>query len=314
MFPLFIGEFPNSFINIREGEFLMGTTTEQKVILESQGGKVWSDEQPAHLVYVNDYAIGKNLITNADYRAFKNGKGYDLQRYWSGIGWNWKTSDTNNMDLSFLHDDEQTLWLDERTKWNDWLISRPQDLRNAPFWWEQDDWNKPDYPVVGVTWFEAEAFCNWLTEYLHNKSIVKKSIVCRLPTEAEWEKAAKYRAIKESLLWPWGNKWDSRKCNSKESGIGKTTPVGLYNEGSENDINDLIGNVWEWCQDWWDETIYSQKDRVNPKGPLEGIAKVKRGGSWSSDFSNSRSNCRDREMPQGFFTYVGFRVVLYENK
>ncbi len=302
-----------SYCLVKAGTFRMGTTLAQKAILAAQKIKVWDDEQPAHSVSIAEFAIGKNLVTNSDYMHFVQEDGYHQQKYWPSNGWHWRISNSSEVDLSFLHEEERVMWLDERAKWNDHLASRPLQLRDRPFWWEDKLWNGANFPVVGITWYEAEAYCNWLTEKLRLNNVVEKPVIARLPTEAEWEYAAKVDASQENSLWPWGNEWDANKCNCKENGPGKTTPVGFYPEGSTaNGINDLIGNVWEWCHDWWRETIYRQKNRINPFGPFFGRAKVKRGGSWASDSSNARSGCRDRETPSGFFTYVGFRVVLTE--
>src|SRR5262245_31162443 len=103
-----------------------------------------------------------------------------------------------------------------------------------------------DHPVVQVSWHDARAYCEWLTEKMRQQEELKPDERVRLPTEAEWEKAARGEAGNE---WPWGNEWDASKCNSYESGLGKTTPVGHYSPAGDSPygVADMAGNVWEWC-------------------------------------------------------------------
>jgi formylglycine-generating enzyme required for sulfatase activity len=124
----------------------------------------------------------------------------------------------------------------------------------------------PNRPVVGVSWFEAAAYCAWAGS--------------RLPTEAEWERVA--RGPKGSK-YPWGDEppLDHSRANYA-SAIGHPTPVGLFPEGnSPETICDLLGNVWEWCSDSC--SAYQESPQSNPVGPKKGEVKIVRGGSWSSN-------------------------------
>ncbi len=111
---------------------------------------------------------------------------------------------------------------------------------SPPPHWEGSDYPETlgDHPVVYVTWYDAMAYCQWLSE--------KTGTPYHLPTEAEWEKAAR---SSDGRKWPWGNEWDASNCNSKESGLGHTTPPGQYSPRGDSpyDVADMAGNVWEWC-------------------------------------------------------------------
>ena len=117
-----------------------------------------------------------------------------------------------------------------------------------------------------------------------------------------------------SNLWPWGDTWDANRCNSSESGFNATTPVGLYPDGaSPLGVMDLVGNVWEWCADWWADDLYAQRegqDVRDPAGPASGSERVLRGGSWNNNRRNCRAACRNRNDPTHFNDNVGFRVAL----
>ncbi len=301
-----------TFITIPAGDFRMGTSDDEAELLKAQDAEPWKDERPQHTVYVSEFAIGKYPVTNAEFRCFvTDAKGYDHEKFWGDEGWRWRTDQLKEADLSYISDK------DIREAYVHWLKGRPKAKRHQPFFWDDPQWNAPNLPVVGVTWYEAEAYCNWLSE------VTGQPI--RLPTEAEWEKAARYKDLAGlgdprglHMLWPWGDTWDKDKCNSSESGFNSTTPVGLYPNGaSPLGVADMVGNVWEWCLDGYNADLYKQREAAgqevhDPKEPLTNALRalrVLRGGSWNDQLRNCRSARRLGNDATNFSKNVGLRVV-----
>lgn len=182
----------------------------------------------------------------------------------------------------------------------------------APQEWEGQSYpeGRGDHPVVMVSWHDAVDYCLWLTEKLRKESKLGKDQVVRLPTEAEWEKAAGWDVEKKAKrLYPWGDEFDSKKCNTDEGGKGATTPVGQYPAGdSYFGVGDMAGNVWEWCHSLHKPYPYTADDGREDEASRD--LRLLRGGSWLSGQSLARCAYRSRRGPDFVNVGLGFRVVV----
>ncbi len=270
-----------------------GVCTLPPLWVELPGGRFTMGDKengPPHEVELSPFKISKYPITNAQFERFMNDGGYQNEKWWSKAGWEY----------------------------------RQKENREEPRYWDDEESNLPNQPVVGVSWFEAEAFCNWLTEQLASGKSAslqvassKKQIV-RLPTEAEWEFAARG---KEGRKYPWqtpagGNDEPTpERANYDQSQISRPTAVGMYHLGATPEgIFDLAGNVWEWCLDWYDEKYYAECKKKgvvkNPFCTKESWGRVQRGGAYYSDADALRGGRRHGYDPGYWLDGYGFRVCV----
>lgn len=169
---------------------------------------------------------------------------------------------------------------------------------SPPPFWDDHNFSHPEQPVVGVSWFDAVEYCKWLSVHLET--------YCRLPTEAEWERAA--RGGIEGARFPWGddppeslpnyaNRW---KTGPEPVAQSAPNPFGLY---------DICANVHEWCSDWYQPDYYSISPERNPQGPASGQRRASRGGSWRHHIKMTRCAARSSIPPEFHYADYGFRIA-----
>ena len=218
----------------------------------------WRDHKPAHEVYLGSYFVGQTPVTNSQYGEFMQAGGYKDERYWSEKGWGW------------------CLY---------YGITQPT-------FWDDHKYNSPDHPVVGVSWYEAHAFCKWAG--------------CRLLTEAEWEKAARGT---DGYLYPWGNEMPRTSLANFYLEMG-TTYVGKYSPMGDSPYGcvDMSGNVWEWTSSLRKKYPYDPKDGREDTN-VDG-ARVIRGGSWNTDENLVGAFFRGKSDPSNSDSDLGFRCAM----
>lgn len=183
----------------------------------------------------------------------------------------------------------------------DWAAFVEVTAQAAPVEWSNPDFSEPEQPVVAVNWGEAEQYCRWLS-HVSGRNY-------RLPTEAEWEKAAK--GGREDALYPWGDeqpqahgeyvrRWSGSVSGPLPVGQGAPNPFGLY---------DICENVHEWCSDWYSPDFYPGSPERNPTGPPSGARRASRGGAWRHHIKVSRCAARSSIPPAFEYADYGFRVV-----
>jgi formylglycine-generating enzyme len=270
------------------GEFLMGT--------EAADGYPADGEGPVHAVRVSPFRVSPHAVSNSEFGEFAEATGHvtDAERY----GWSFVFG-------GLLPDD----------------FPPTRGVARAP-WWRQVEgacWRRPEgpqsdidgrenHPAVHVSWNDAQAFCAWSDK--------------RLPTEAEWEYAA--RGGRSGQRFPWGperepagehrmNVFQGRFPgeNSRADGYAGTAPVDAY-EPNGFGLHNVTGNVWEWCADWFDASYYASSPAADPTGPASGSHRVMRGGSYMCHVSycnRYRVDSRSANEPDSSTGNLGFRVA-----
>ena len=233
-------------------------------------------------VEVKPFRLAAYPVTNAQFLPFVHAGGYENDAYWD--------------------------WWPEAT-------DDVKEIRDAaePAYCRDSQWNAANHPVVGVSWFEAVAYCRWLTERLRAAGTLGSEESIRLPTEAEWEWAARGPG---RHTYPWGKEWDAGACSNYESGIGQTCAVGLFPSGvsqwlAERDgpVHDMAGNVCEWCSSKYEKYPYKHEDgREDPEDTSR--LRVLRGGSWDYFANYCRAAYRNYYEPTFRNDFIGFRLCF----
>ena len=243
-------------------------------------GAILKDEIPKHRLFLEAFYIDKYEVTNARFQQFVQATGYRTQAEREGGG-------------------------KIRTGAQTWAQVPDANWR-APRGNGSSIVGREAHPVVQVSWHDAKAYCTWAGK--------------RLPTEAEWEKAARGP---DGRLYPWGNEIDGTKANfcdrncpfawkdaAVDDGYRSTAPVGSYEAGkSPYGAYDMAGNVWEWVADWYDAKYYRRSPARNPQGPTSGTQVVLRGGSWLYTAPDFRVTERAGVPPDRRNENIGLRCV-----
>ena len=201
---------------------------------------------------------------------------------------------TNRMYSLFLN--EMGNQAESGTKWYD------DAAKNARLKWSGNFWmvmrNYSEHPIVSISWYGAAAYCRWVGG--------------RLPTEAEWEKAARGM---DDRIYPWGNQPPSYELANYQGCQVSTSPVGNFPKGASSyGLLDMAGNVWEWVSDWYGHDYYAHGLLINPRGPDTGVTKVMRGGSWFNIDRHLKVSYRSYSNPATRTANLGFRCVVDPEK
>ncbi len=278
-------------VRLPGGNFLMGTNDEEGFPADGEG--------PIREVSIAPFNIDETTVTNRQFEAFIKATHYktDAERYgWSFVFYGLLSETMRNVHPQVA---AQTPW---------WCAI-PGATWQHPGGKDSDILKKIDHPVVQVSWNDALAYCQWSGR--------------RLPTEAEWEYAARGGLVQKRFPWgdeltPHGehhcNIWQGHfpDYNSLEDGYLGTAPAksfppnnfGLYN---------MSGNVWEWCNDWFSPDFHQRDIRIDPKGPADGTSKVIRGGSFLCHHSycnRYRVAARSSNTPDSSSSNMGFRCAV----
>jgi formylglycine-generating enzyme required for sulfatase activity/DNA-binding winged helix-turn-helix (wHTH) protein len=226
-----------------------------------------------HEVWLPDYEIGTYPVTNTEFARFVDAGGYRDASLWTEAGWR-----------------------------------EVGEERDEPLFWHNARFNKPNQPVIGLSWYECVAYCRWLS--------AKAGRIHRLPSEAEWEKAARGS---EGRTYPWGDLFEANRLNAREGDqkVYCSTPVGVYPGGmSPFGLFDCAGNAWEWCATRWKKPFpYNASEDEWAAIYLEGGSlRALRGGSWNYEADVAECAYRFRFEPYGWSDRAGFRIVCPESR
>ena len=275
---------------------------------KEEDSDAYEDESPQEELTLPAFYISRFPVTNGQFRGFVEAGGYEAKEYWTDDGWEWK----NEKDV---------------------LGPRVFD---SPY-------NLPNHPVVGVSWYETLAFTRWLDGVWKEQGVLPEGVEVKLPSEAQWEKAARgglvipvgpmilsikelskhIPALKDNLnpkhIYPWGDKPDTNCANYSDTGIGATSAVGCFPAGaSPYGCEEMSGNVWEWTRSNWGKN-WSKPDFKYPDKTDDGrenlnaskeVSRVLRGGCFYLNHPDMRCAYRYGSDPDIRHYCIGFRLVF----
>lgn len=225
-----------------------------EVALE-EGGYIHSSNK---IQTIPAFHIAKYPITNAQFALFVEADGYNQEKWWTKDGWRQRRNDN-------------------------WM---------RPRFWHDPKWNQENHPIVGISWYEAVAFCQWLSEQIGGE--------ITLPTDHQWQRAAQGD---DGRTYPWGELFDTYRCNTSKDTISSTTAVTAY-EGTGDSpygVVDMAGNVWECCLTEFE----------SGRNDTDGSAwRILRGGSWNNTRRDARTTSRFSIDPKDWFNDIGFRICF----
>jgi len=279
--------------HVPEGKFWMGSDKKDK--------QADSDESPLDELDLPAFYMSRYPVTNDQFHSFVKDHGYEKSEYWP------EAIEAKVWKDSLVED-----YFDNKTRFKLYDFGEP--------------FNLPNHPVVGITWYEALAFCRWLEEIIlngkekkniriwANEESVDQSLdpgrwTVTLPSEAQWEKGARGQ---DKRIYPWGDKADPNRANYSDTEIGSTSAVGCFPTGaSPYGLLDMSGNVWEWTRSLGFVYPYNKnlKEWEDLKAGKE-KGRVLRGGSFYGSAGFVRCACRFRDDPVNWGNNLGFRIVL----
>ncbi|WP_131182935.1 formylglycine-generating enzyme family protein [Stutzerimonas kirkiae] len=225
--------------------------------------------EPRHRVWLGAFRLDRHEVSNADFRQFVQATGH--------------VTDAERENRGAVRREQDGTW--------GWFMVDGATWRSPQG--AGSDIEADDHPVLQVSWHDALAYCRWVGK--------------QLPTEAQWEKAARGT---DERLYAWGNDWNAARHSNSAKSVARTRPVGHYPSGaSPYGALDMTGNVWEWVADWFAPDYYAVSETRNPHGPAQGSSRVLRGGSWHHSSVISLAAYRIHQPPGARNNLAGFRCA-----
>jgi formylglycine-generating enzyme required for sulfatase activity len=297
---------------------------------------------------VATFYLARFPVTYAEYACFMQAGGYDTEHYWTPTGWQWRQGQVGNsgpveelLELRQYYRQhpatiaqrlkEGRMTPDDANTWRNMISLSEEEVRrrfsqtfpvqphDRPYYWDDPAYNAPNQPVVGVTWYEAMAYCAWLHRQLTASSqpfaiagvawstlLTSGAWEVRLPTESEWEWAAGGLA---HWRYPWGKTFAVERANTLEGRGLVSSSVGAYPAGTAAcGACDMSGNVWEWTHSLYQPYPYQMDDGREDR--FAAGRRTLRGGAWDVTRGNARVSYRTLSHPDYFDADLGVRVVV----